>query len=73
MADIDTQGRARLADLAGAVPLAFAAAHCDRDQQVLAGFWRRSLRAGPLYERYCAALATTDGERRVRERGEEPG
>ncbi|WP_101831105.1 hypothetical protein [Frankia canadensis] len=73
MADIETQGRGRLAGLAGAVPLTFAAAHCDRDRQVLAGFWRRSLRAGHLYERYRAALATTEGERHLQERGEGPG
>jgi len=72
MTDIDRQGRGRLAGLAGAVPLTFAAAHCDRDRQVLAGFWRRSLRAGDLYERYRAALAAED-DRHLREREEEPG
>lgn len=73
MADIDTQDRGRLVGLAGAAPLTFAAAHCDLDRRVLTGFWRRSLRAGDLYERYRAALATTHGEGRVREREEGPG
>jgi len=73
MADIDTQGRLRPAGLTGAVPPTLTVAPCDLERRVLAGFWRRSLQAGAIYERYCAAVAGTEPDHLGWEQGREPG